>query len=181
MSDIKPSSDINEFLTRATTIKFLNSARYFVILLETQNIRDNEFYKQSHAALIELYSAGHMLDAIELKYSSAASDFDRGLLFTDNNIGQISQLGIDTYYLEVFDPAYSKEAEPSQGWLVDDFADIYRDLKIELNKIDTIGTDEAIEDALWNMKWSYFNHWGQHCISALRALHFLSYEGKYSL
>jgi hypothetical protein len=70
------------------------------------------------------------------------------------------------------------DKEPTQGWLVDDFADIYRDLKIELTKIEKIGTDEAVEDALWQLKWSFTNHWGQHCINALRALHYLWYDGK---
>jgi len=64
---------------------------------------------------------------------------------------------------------------------VDDFADIYRDLKIELIKIEKIGTDEAVEDALWQIKWSFVHHWGQHCINALRYFHYLYYDGKQTL
>lgn len=74
------------------------------------------------------------------------------------------------------DPGWKiADKEPTQGWLIEDFSDIYRDLKIELNKIDTIATNEAVEDALWQLKWSFFNHWGNHCINAIRYLHYYCY------
>ena len=93
----------------------------------------------------------------------------------------------------MFNPSYTEQEgqpglgwkisdkEASQGWLVDDFFDIYRDLKIELSKIDTIATDEAIEDALWELKWGFFHHWGNHCINAMRYLHYWHFEGKKTL
>jgi hypothetical protein len=111
----------------------------------------------------------------------------------NQNQALISTLGKDCFYWEVFDPTYTeqdngqpgqdwkiKDKEPTQGWLVDDFSDIYRDLKIEFEKI-KIGTDEAIEDAFWQMKWSFINHWGHHCINALRYLHYLWYDGKLAM
>jgi hypothetical protein len=175
METVKLSSGLIEFLDKSSTSNFLISARQFIVLLETNNLANEEFYKKSHSALVDLYTCGYKLEEIELKYSSERTDFDRDKLFEDKNAGQISELGSKAFYWEVFDPAYDNEKEPSQGWLVDDFSDIYRDLKIELTKIDTIGTDEAIEDAFWQMKWSFLNHWGRHCICALRALHYLNY------
>ena len=99
-------------------------------------------------------------------------------LFENKHAYKISDLDGQAYYWEVFDTNYDKEADPVQGWLVDDFADIYRDLEIELNKMDNIGSNEAVEDALWTLKWSFMSHWGQHCVSALRAFHFLNYDSK---
>lgn len=186
----KLSKDIQGFLDKPTTVSFLLSARQFVALLELENINHSEFLKKSHSALVDLYATGHKLEEIRLKYSSVDSEFDREKLFINKNAGRISEAGKDAFYWEVFDPSYTEQdgqpgqgwsitdKEPSQGWLVDDFTDIYRDLKIELNKIDIIGTDEAIEDALWQLKWSFFHHWGNHCINALRYFHYLFYEGK---
>jgi len=181
------STDIKDFLKRASTETFLYAARQFVGLLEAANVDKGIFYSKAHAALLDLYSAGYKLDQIELKYSSDNNDFDPNTLFEDRNAGQISELGAEAFYWEVFDPTYSEkegqqksgwtitDREATQGWLVDVFADIYRDLKIELLKIDNIGTDEAVEDALWQLKWSFNHHWGQHCINALRYFH---YQGK---
>jgi hypothetical protein len=193
MTTDKLSTDIKEFLKRTSTETFLLVARQFVRLLETTNIDKEEFYSKAHTALLDLYSAGHKLDQIELKYSSDDKDFDRDAIFENKNTGQISELRAEAFYWEIFDPTYSEkdgqpnagwtitDREPSQGWLVDDFADIYRDLKIELIKIDNIGTDEAVEDALWQLKWSFAHHWGQHCINALRYFHYLYYDGKQTL
>jgi hypothetical protein len=184
------SDDIHEFLNLDTTKQFLAAANKFVRVLEDSTFPKDEFLRHCHTALIELYSTGHKLHEIELKYSSSESDFDRDELFDNKNAGIVSELGEEAFYWEVFDPTYSEQEgnpkqgwtitdrEASQGWLVDDFADIYRDLKIELQKITEIGTDEAVEDALWQLKFSFRNHWGGHCINAIRYLHYYWYDNK---
>lgn len=182
--------EIKEFLKRSSTETFLIAARQFVGLLETVNIDKEIFYRKAHTTLLNLYSAGYNLDQIKLRCLSKNKNFDRGAIFENKNIELISELGLEAFYWEIFDPTYSEiEGQPSsswtitdreatQGWLVDDFADIYRDLKIELTKIDKIGTEEAIEDALWKLKWGFDHHWGKHCINALRYFHYLHYNGK---
>jgi hypothetical protein len=188
------SADIQTFLQKDSTKTFLKVAEQFIALIEADNISKEDFCRQAHTTLIDLYAAGHKLEIIELKYSSADSDFGKtdDEFFKNKNQTIISTLGEDAFYWEVFDPTYFEkdgtpgqgwqitDKEPTQGWLVDDFADIYRDLKIEIEKM-KIGTDEAIEDALWQMKFSSRNHWGQHCINAIRALHFLWYDEKNTL
>ena len=193
MTTDKLSTDIKEFLKRTSTETFLLAARQFVGLLETSNIDKEIFYSKVHTALLDLYSTGHKFDQIELKYSTKHKDFDRDSIFENKNTVQISELGDEAFYWEIFDPTYSeKEGQPNAGWtitdreatqhwLVDDFADIYHDLKIELIKIDIIETDEAVEDALWQLKWSFAHHWGHHCINALRYFHYLFYDGKQTL
>jgi hypothetical protein len=186
----KLSNDILDFLNHDSTKDFLVAANNFVDIVETKNITKDEFIKRSHRAIIDLYSTGDKLREIELKYSSADSDFDRDKIFENKNAGLISELGEKAFYWEVFDPTYFEQngepklgwtitdKEASQGWLVDDFAEIYRDLKIELEKIKKIGTDEAVEDALWQLKFSFRNHWGGHAINAIRYLHFFWYDNK---
>jgi hypothetical protein len=185
------SSDIQTILQKDSTKEFLKAAEQFIKLVETDEISQAQFYRQVHGALIQLYATGHKLEEIDLKYSSPDSDFGQtdDEFFINNNKALISNLGKECFYLEVFDPTYLEEKgqpgqgweitdkEPTQGWLVDDFADIYRDLKIELEKM-KIGTDEAIEDALWSLKWSFVHHWGNHCVNAIRYLHYLWYDGK---
>lgn len=176
------SSITKAFLDKETTKGFLAIAESFVNIVENENISTEQFYKDSHQILLELYVAGHKLEQINLKYSNAETEFEeRDTEFYKNqNELIISKLGMECFYWEVFDPNYSKEDEPTQGWLVDDFADIYRDLKTELEKMN-IGTDESVEDALWQMKWSFLYHWGHHCINALRCLHYLPYDGKIAM
>jgi hypothetical protein len=171
------ANDIIDFLNLDTTKNFLVAANQFVSIVEDNNINIDDFVKQSHLALVDLYSTGHKLQAIELVYSSEDSDFDREILFDDKNKNLISELGEQAFYFESFDPCFEKDDNPSQGWLVDDFIDIYRDIKIELEKL-KIGTNEATEDALWTLKFSFRHHWGNHCINALRYLHYYWYNNK---
>ena len=192
---MKISQDIQIFLEKDNTKDFLKVAGHFINLIAAENIPTGQFYRQAHAILIDLYSSGHKFEQIELKYSGAESNFDMvdDVFFKNRNQALISAFGKNSFYWEVFDPTYTEKdngkpelgwkitnKEPLQGCLVEDFIDIYRDLKIEIEKM-KIGSNEAIEDALWQMKFSFINHWGNHCINALRYLHYLWYDGKLSM
>lgn len=171
------SNDLIGFLRLETTRNFLVAANQFVSIIEAENINIDDFVKQVHLILVDLYACGHKLQDIELVYSSTDANFDSNKLFDDQNKNLISELGGQAFYFESFDPSYEKEDSPSQGWLVDDFSDIYQDIKIELEKL-KIGTNEAVEDALYHLKFSFRHHWGGHCINALRYLHYFWYNNK---
>jgi hypothetical protein len=171
----KLSQEILELLNKSSTQNFLEAARQFIKLVENRKDKKELFYTSSHKALTNLYSAGLNLESVKLEYSNEDSNFKgvdkKNLIEQNNNL--ISNLGMDSTYWEVFDPIYQESKEPTQGWLVDDFADIYSDLKEEIYKIDEVATDESIEDALWSLKHGFNHHWGNHCIDAIRAMHYM--------
>jgi phosphopantetheine adenylyltransferase len=172
------SEEIKVFLEKESTKSFLLVAQEFVDLLEDERISFQDFIIKAHSTLIALYKAGHNLEEISKIESNSDEEFKIDMNVILKNQSLISKLDKEALYWEVFDPTYPEsENTPVQGWLVDDFSDIYRDLKRELEKI-KLNTDEAVEDALWQLKFSFKNHWGNHCIDAMRALHYLYYEGK---
>ncbi len=77
----------------------------------------------------------------------------------------------DVYWM-VFNPRTDNEA--IQGSLADDIADIYRDLK------DGIGLKEANKvpacEIIFEWRFGFTSHWGQHAVNALRTIHFLLQE-----
>lgn len=174
------ASDLQLLLDQKTTKEFLESARKFVLLLEDSTIGIEEFYHKAHTQLLELCLTGHKLEEINLKYSTEDTDFDKILEESVQNINlnRISELGEEAFYWEVDDQSLGNNGESSLGSLVDDFSDIYLELKQELFKIDEIGTEEAIEDGLWQLRFFYYHHWGIHCVSAIHALHQIWYDGK---
>ncbi|WP_296317877.1 DUF5063 domain-containing protein [Winogradskyella sp. UBA3174] len=174
------SKEIQSLLESKETQYFLKVARGFIELIEVKHIKEKEFYLEIHKKLSELYNAGLSLNSVELIHSNENTEFKIATekRLEGKNVNLISSLGKDCFYWEVFDPTYEKENESTQGWLVDDIGDIYADLKEEVYKIDQIGTDEAIEDGLWQLKFGFTSHWGNHCVNALRALHYIYYEGK---
>ena len=84
-------------------------------------------------------------------------------------------LGDWSTYHEVFDP-YELD-EPVTGSLADDIADIYRDLRrgLDLRLIDHPLSSEA---ALWEWRFHFYAHWGEHLTGALRPLHRLLEEAE---
>ena len=186
------TKEIQSLIESKETQDFLKIARGFIELIENKEIKEKEFYSEIHKKLTELYNAGISLNSVELIHSNEKTEFETVTRekLKEQNVNLISSLGKDSFYWEIFDPTYTEsdgkpgkgwditDKEPSQGWLVDDITDIYADLKEELYKIDKIGTDEAIEDGLWQLKFGFTSHWGNHCVNAIRALHYIYYDGK---
>ena len=71
------------------------------------------------------------------------------------------------YYREVFDPHNFDDDEPVTGDLHDDLADIYRDIKPGL----VLFREGLINEAAFEWKFSFNSHWGEHILSALRAIY----------
>jgi len=82
------------------------------------------------------------------------------------------KLGDWDLYWMVFDPRTDNEA--IRGSLADDIADIYRDLKdgIGLQERDKVPACEII----FEWRFGFTSHWGQHAVNALRTIHFLLQE-----
>ncbi len=54
--------------------------------------------------------------------------------------------------------------------LWDDISDIYRDLARGI-RLYEIGTSNEVAGAIWEWKWGYENHWGNHLFRALHTVH----------
>jgi hypothetical protein len=72
--------------------------------------------------------------------------------------------GFETYW-EVFDP-YNLD-EPVAGSLSDDLLDVYRDVRRGL----TLWEGGHDANAIWEWRFSFESHWGEHAVDAIRALH----------
>ena len=77
---------------------------------------------------------------------------------------RFSNLPIGGYW-DVFDPL--KNDSPVFNTLWDDLTDIYRDLKEGLILFDS----GEIDEALWEWRFNFQIHWGQHLTCAQRAIH----------
>ncbi|MDN7245549.1 DUF5063 domain-containing protein [Planococcus shenhongbingii] len=73
-------------------------------------------------------------------------------------------------YKEIFNPYH--DTIPVNGCLDDDITDIYSDIKNGLLLYEQ-GHDA---EAVWEWKFSFEVHWGEHATSAIRALHSINYQ-----
>ena len=71
------------------------------------------------------------------------------------------------YYGVVSDPLPTPPENPGIGSLVDDIADIYRDVVGGLVEYE----DGRRARAVWEWRFNFDHHWGEHAVNAIRVLH----------
>jgi hypothetical protein len=80
-------------------------------------------------------------------------------------------------YLEVFDEKINESDAPVISSLSENMADIFQDLKDFLLLYQT-GTEEVMNDAVWECRLNFENFWGQKLTNSLRAIHKFIYSGE---
>lgn len=129
------------------------------------------FLRLLRSQLLDLYSEGLKLSP---SYIPSEKEYDDVIetVSTEPFLKAIStKLENSRYYWEVFDPTKTEEREPVCGDLIDDIFDIYEDLK-ETLLVYSLNTEDAQATAMWQFEFQFRTHWGDHCINALRAIHY---------
>lgn len=115
------------------------------------------------AATVALIGAALDLPDVEPRTDTAAVD-PPGLDDESQAVERAaSTLGVDGYW-EIFDPRALDE--PVAGSLTDDLVDVYRDVRRGLAL-----AEGSLSEAVWEWKFSYESHWGNHATDAVRVLH----------
>lgn len=171
-----------KLITNAQIQDALVSARNFCEFIDSVAVqkytRDN-FIDLLHVRLSDLYSKSILLPQIE----SVVTESKTGREMRETDTARYNKLtellGEYTDYSQSFDPTILNDPENyTNGWLVDDLADIYNDLKEIIKNIET-DTDGSVQHALWHLKFGFGAHWGSHLIDALRFVHYVKYQKLY--
>jgi Domain of unknown function (DUF5063) len=159
-------------------------------LVEGHRNADRElFLRAAHGLLPQLYVAGLALPTTNILFEGEDTDDDEpegaleeaSELTRDPDHGDHEEwhalyvslgalIGERNRYREVFDPYEPVTEVEITGSLADDLADIHRDLRGGLRKWMRGESGEA----LWEWRFLFEEHWGDHVTSALRALYVLS-------
>ncbi|WP_043098010.1 DUF5063 domain-containing protein [Kallotenue papyrolyticum] len=164
-----------------TVVHFVESARTFCRLVETDAPESDLWMLQILVAVADLYAAAHHLPVPDL--DSARIDPEDRFDLTPSEYREVflrlgRRLGENRYYPYCFD---STDLSPNQpppgiGDLADDLADIYRDIKPGLRAWDANIAD-FVSDIIFEWKEPLFRtHWGRHAVDVLRVLHSLVYK-----
>ncbi|MGC3945550.1 MAG: DUF5063 domain-containing protein [Chryseolinea sp.] len=167
---------VDQAIERQETLDFLKVAAEYCSFVENENSQGLEFQIKTRRILASLY-----LTAIQIPEVSVTSDKEFDNRVTDDQQQKIikklsDNINTGRFYWDTFDPTDENDKEPVCDDLVDDLGDIYRDIKSCLTTYDQ-GTIDAREHGLWELKFTFNAHWGQHNINALRALHSIIEHG----
>ena len=169
---------VDKFLRTSELSDFLDAARSYCSFIETNKTENpKEFLLSVQQYLLSLYSNVTKLPIIDSKYDSI-NQFD----FYDTENKDIISLINDRidypYYWHNFDPTDEDEMENVGGDLVDDLENIYNDIKRALLLFDS-DTIEAKGNAIWQFKFDFDQHWGNHCADSLYAIHYFIKGDRY--
>ena len=151
---------------------FLDNAKKFCSFLEFHKSNtSNEFLCNIQKMLVDLYLYGITLPEFELPKNEDIEE----IRIADEDIKEISsfiedRIG-DPFYWIVVHPKDHTDNKSVCGDLVDDLGDIYKDLKTFLHGIED-SDDDVKQNTLWHLKWSFDNHWNDHSINAIYAIHY---------
>ena len=166
--------------TQATLISALQFCK-FIDSLHFQNYSQDNFIDLLHLRLSDLYGKTILLPKIELIVTDSKEEKQKEEREKDTTLyNKLSDLlGEYTDYSQSFDPTILDNKENySNGWLVDDLADIHKDLKEVIKNIEK-NTDDSVQQGLWDLKFGFGAHWGSHLINALRFVHYIKYGQLY--
>jgi hypothetical protein len=161
-----------EILKSTEFTEFYKTAIDFCDFIENFSSNHNvEFLAETRIHLLKLYYNALKLQWVDLQSNIEYDDkldsdkFDKTLLLISERLGDAR------YYWHVFDPMNNIDKEAVCGDLVDDLGDIYQDLKFSILTFN-LNKEDCQENALWQFKFDFDKHWGDHCINALNAIHF---------
>ncbi len=171
-------STSQDLATKAEILEFVTVAAEYCAMLENLSEYDkNRFVNKMQKLLPLLYLKASLLPKVaeseEGFMQNYVSENDWMALF----LGIKEVLGEDTDYLEVFDKRMQDSEAPIVVSLAENFADIYQDLRDFLTNFH-LGTEEVINEALWQLQTHFADYWGQYTVNALRAVHHIIVQEK---
>lgn len=156
-------------------IEFTRVANEFCSFIEQTDAFELKLWiDKAHRMLPELY-----MRAVSLPVLSPAFEELNQRSITEQEYKFVHQkmlvrLGEFDTFEEVFDPD-RVEAENSVGESIsENMADIYQDIKDYIILLKD-GTYEVMYEAIWEVRQSFEQYWGQKLTNTLRALHHLNY------
>ena len=168
-------ASIERIIELEQTKDFLKTSRDFCAFIESIDEADEGYLRQLQNLLLTLYYKATLLSWTTLEFNQDVQAKSTGEEVESILKELARKIGDHRYYWTVFDPTDEQDTDAVCGDLVDDIGDTYKDVKRGLLTFD-LGTMASKEHGIWDLKFGFEKHWGQHTIDALRTIHFLLEE-----
>ena len=159
-------------------VEFVAVANEFCKYIErTDELKGDDLLKILQRILPLMYLKASLLPALQPHFEDGNEKF-----VTENQWEQINNLlcrkfGTANDYLEIFDIKAADAEGAVIASISENMTDIYQDIKDFLLLYQT-GSQEVMNDAVWECKQNFENYWGQKLVNSLRAIHSFIYSGE---
>ncbi|NOQ27631.1 MAG: DUF5063 domain-containing protein [Bacteroidales bacterium] len=161
-NNIVSSQNITEFVTIV--------GEYCVFVENTLRFSKKDFLEKSGKLLPLIYLKMRLLPRFESIFDDDNEKFVNEEEWDIIHDAVQKKLGLHDEYRDVFDPLIHEQLEQSIATISDNLADIYQDLK-NFSTLYNIGTEEIMNDAIWECQLNFEEFWGQKLLNALKAIH----------
>lgn len=159
-------------------IEFVAVANEFCKYAEhAAELKGDELLKILQRILPLMYIKASLLPQVEPFFEDGNEKFITEDVWIRIHDNLRSKFGTADDYMEVFDEK-AKEAEGAVvASISENMADIYQDIKDFLLLYQT-GTNEVMNDAIWECRLNFETFWGQKLVNSMRAIHSFIYSGE---
>ncbi len=164
----KHSDNLGEGIFSKNIVEFTAVANQFCKLVENTNeLARQEFIEMSQKILALLYLKSLLLDNEFETTNAPVEKFvsENDWATTKDSVSRV--LAGDDTFLELYE---LDNSEPLEISLSECFADIYQDLK-DFISLYEIGFEEAVNEALFELKGNFERIWGQRILLIMKELH----------
>jgi len=161
-----------------TIVEFVASANEYCKYLEkAQELDGKELLQILQRLMPFIYLKATLLPELEPYFEEGNEKFVREEDWNAVHDVLKDKFGTADSFLEVFDERMNESETPVVASLAENLTDIYQDLKDFVILYQT-GTNEVMNDAVWECRLNFENYWGQKLVNSLRAIHKLLYSGE---
>jgi len=159
-------------------IEFVAVANEFCKYAEhAPELKGDELLKILQRILPLMYLKASLLPKLEPFFEDGNEKF-----VTENDWVRIhdnlrEKFGTADDYREVFDDKAKETDETVVSSISENMSDIYQDIKDFLLLYQT-GTNEVMNDAIWECRLNFETFWGQKLVNSMRAIHSFLYSGE---
>jgi hypothetical protein len=174
----KPVNKMSDPVYSRTVIEFVAVANEYCKYAEhAGELKGDEILKILQRLLPLMYLKASLLPDLDPIFEDGNEKF-----VTESDWYRIHDIlkekfGTANDYLELFDEKFIESETPVPSSLAENMADIYQDIKDFLLLYQT-GTQEVMNDAIWECRLNFENIWGQKLVNAMKAIHKFIYSGK---
>ncbi len=158
-------------------LEFVAAANEFCKYAErSSEIKGGELLRILQRLLPYLYIRASLLPSLEPVFEDGNEKF---VTESDWNIIHDSlkkQFGNTDLYPDISDAGPEGPEAIAESSISENLSDMYQDIKDFLLLYQT-GTEEVMNDAVWECKMNFENIWGQKLVNSLRAIHGFIYLG----
>jgi hypothetical protein len=157
-------------------IEFITVADQFCKhLVRARQYKKQDFLSAMQRLLPLLYLKAVNLPALEPHFEEGNERFVKEEEYNTIVSAVAALMGQADSFEEPYDQYLHESGEPAAGAISEYLADMYQDVKDCILQYQT-GTEEVMNDAIWECSLSFETLWGKKLLSALRAIHRTAYS-----